>query len=99
MVKFTEEDKKWLAAHGAKKLNYYTRKEAYQIELNKTINISIESNIGNNLIMVSVYVPFVFKIEVHDENMISAIKMAIDKTKYRVKQILLYCNIFDNFQI
>lgn len=99
MLKFTEEDKKWLEAHNAKKLNYYTRKEVYQIELNKTINITIETNVGSNKIMVSIYVPYMSKIEVFDENMISAIKIAIDQIKYRAKQILSFCTIFNKFQL
>ena len=54
MVKFTEEDKKWLEAHNAEKVSYFKRKEFYIIELNKNIFITIDTNIGSDYYMVTI---------------------------------------------
>ena len=99
MVKFTEEDKKWLEAHNAEKVSYYKRKEFYIILLNKNIFIIIETNIGSDYYMVTINLKYMSKIEAFDKNMISAVKLAINDLKHRFKQITFNVGVFDNFQI
>lgn len=99
MLKFTEEDKKWLEAHNAKKVSYYKRKELYTIELNKNIYIQVETNIGSENYMVSLHIKYMNTIETFSINMIYAFKLAIDKLKDRIEQIKHNVGVFDNFQI
>lgn len=99
MVKFTEEDKKWLEAHNAEKVSYYKRKELYTIVLNKNIYVIVETNVGSDYYMVTIHMNYMLKIEAFDKNMISAVKLAIDDLKCRIKQINFNVGVFDNFQI
>ena len=99
MVKFTEEDKKWLEAHNAEKVSYYKRKEFYIILLNKNIFIIIETNIGSDYYMVTINLKYMSKIEAFDKNMISAVKLTINDLKHRIQQITFNVGVFDNFQI
>jgi len=91
MVKFTEEDKKWLEAHNAKKISFDNQEnEEYEIVIiDNRVKLVIENSPYDNNFEVNIISQYMKNINAYGADMIKTIQLCFDywrRAKTRINQ-------------